>query len=447
MCAALSFFLLAFGVWKYSLWKNSVMETAGQGKINVLAHTDKEKNSDIEILAGELHAGAAVLMDADSGRILYGKEENAVLPMASTTKIMTCIIALEYGRMEDIVSVSSYAAAQPKVHLGMKPGQQFRVEDLLYSMMLESHNDSAVAIAEYVGNALSEKEAVEPKESGAWKTEWEKSQALVWRCMELMNAKAREIGCPMTFFVTPNGLDATAKTDQGEKIHATTAKELAKIMQYCLYQSTQREAFRSITGMPEYRFTDVDGKRSYACRNHNALLTMQEGAISGKTGFTGKAGYCYVGAVEKEGKHLIVALLACGWPNHKTWKWQDTAKLLKYGLTQYTYKSLAELSLPEGWDNPLLVKGLWDIVPVSVKREEIAGAMEGLLVRTDETLMVRCRREKTWQTPIKKGEVIGEICYLLDGKVMRKDRILAEGTVEEVDLWWCIRAVKDHFLL
>ena len=97
----------------------------------------------------QLYAQSAVLMDADSGRVLFEKNGYEQMPMASTTKIMTCILALENGNLEDEVTISSYAASQPKVHLGMYNGQKFHLGDLLYSLMLESHNDSAVAIAEH----------------------------------------------------------------------------------------------------------------------------------------------------------------------------------------------------------------------------------------------------------------------------------------------------------
>ena len=112
----------------------------------LLAGREEEKEENSTNI--QLYARSAVLMDADSGRVLFGKNENEPMPMASTTKIMTCILALENGNMEDMVTVSAYAAGQPKVHLGMREGQQFRLEDLLYSLMLESHNDAAVAIAE-----------------------------------------------------------------------------------------------------------------------------------------------------------------------------------------------------------------------------------------------------------------------------------------------------------
>ncbi|MDE7276814.1 MAG: D-alanyl-D-alanine carboxypeptidase, partial [Lachnospiraceae bacterium] len=115
-----------------------------------------EKETGKEAVQLQLYAQAAVLMDADSGRVLYGKNENEVLPMASTTKIMTCILALEYGNPDDIVEVSAYAASMPKVKLYMQEGEKYRLEDLLYSLMLESHNDSAVAIAEAVGGSVEE---------------------------------------------------------------------------------------------------------------------------------------------------------------------------------------------------------------------------------------------------------------------------------------------------
>ncbi len=127
-------------------------------------------------------------MDADSGRVLYGKEEETVLPMASTTKIMTCILALENGSLTDEVEASSHAASQPQVHLGMNKGDRFCLEDLLYSLMLESHNDSAVAIAEHIGGSVE-------------------------GFAELMNEKAGEIGCTDTHFITPNGLDAVEVVD------------------------------------------------------------------------------------------------------------------------------------------------------------------------------------------------------------------------------------------
>ncbi len=178
----------------------------------------------------KLYAQSAILMDAGSGRILYEKNSEEIRPMASTTKIMTCILALEYGNLEDFVEVSSYAASMPKVKLNMRAGERYYLKDLLYSLMLESHNDSAVAIAEHIGGSVEGFAA-------------------------MMNQKAKDIGCFDTFFITPNGLDAAATTPDGEtKIHSTTAADLAKIMSYCIMDSPAKEEFLNITRTPSYQF-------------------------------------------------------------------------------------------------------------------------------------------------------------------------------------------------
>lgn len=255
----------------------------------------------------KLYARSAVLMDADSGRILYEKDGHKKMPMASTTKIMTCILTLESGKTEEIVEISSYAASMPKVHLGMRAGEHYRMKDLLYSLMLESHNDSAVAIAEHVGGSVE-------------------------GFAEMMNQKAAELGCKDTFFITPNGLDAQKEIETPEGSvtveHSTTAADLAKIMSYCIVNSPQKDGFLEITRTPSHSFSNlkvkeggeaVSGGRNFSCNNHNAFLSMMEGALSGKTGFTGKAGYCYVGSLKRDDKTFVVALLACGWPNNKTY--------------------------------------------------------------------------------------------------------------------------------
>ncbi len=273
-------------------------------------NAEEEKKDDLQ-----LYAQAAVLMDADSGRVLYGKNEKAILPMASTTKIMTCILALEYGNPEQIVEASSYAASMPKVKLYVRQGEKYRLKDLLYSLMLESHNDSAVVIAEGVGGSVENFAA-------------------------MMNQKARDIGCYDSCFITPNGLDATV--NETGKTHATTAADLARIMAYCVTDSPKKEEFLEITRTLSYDFTDADGSRNFHCNNHNTFLGMMEEALSGKTGFTNNAGYCYVGALESEGRVFTVALLACGWPNNRSYKWSDMKKLAAYGMERYRYQDIYE---------------------------------------------------------------------------------------------------------
>lgn len=312
----------------------------------------QEKSDASDTLTAMLHAKSAVLMDGYTGRILYGKNEREQLPMASTTKIMTCILTLESADWEEIVEVSPYAASMPDVQLNICAGEQYRLKDLLLSLMLESHNDSAAAIAEYIGEKAVKQGIVdwtgENTLAEAGKRSMEESKGLVMAFAELMNQKALELGCEHTCFLTPNGLDASMAVEEEGKtkevMHSTTAAELAAMMRYCVSESEKAEQFLEITRTKDASFNDLAGKRNFSCVNHNRYLDMRAGALSGKTGFTGKAGYCYVGAVKEGENYLIVALLACGWPPSKTWKWQDMEKLVHYGVEQYQYVKTGESS-------------------------------------------------------------------------------------------------------
>ena len=167
----------------------------------------------------------------------------------------------------------------------------------------------------------------------------------------LMNEKAVRLGCEDTYFITPNGLDASDKNG----VHHTTAADLALIMRYCIMESPQKDAFLEITQAESHSFSDCSGAKSFSCTNHNAFLKMMDGALSGKTGFTADAGYCYVGALSSEGRTFIVALLACGWPNNKGYKWSDTRKLMTYGMENYTYQTITpehlsvEITVEQGY--------------------------------------------------------------------------------------------------
>lgn len=393
-----------------------------------------------------LYAAAAVLMDADTGRVLYGKNQDAFMANASTTKIMTCILALENAAPEDLVEVSAYAAGMPKVKLYMKQGEHFLLGDLLYSLMLESHNDTAVAIAEYVGGSMEGFAA-------------------------MMNEKAEEIGCTNTWFITPNGLDATQTiTDESgntlQLSHGTCAEDLARIMAYCTFFSPKAEAFLRITQTAAYTFSNAEG-RSFSCTNHNAFLGMMEGALSGKTGFTNKAGYCYVGALERDGKRFTIALLACGWPNHKTYKWADSKELFHYGIENFEYHSLSEASFDPDILLPLSVEngqsdriGGTAYAQVTVREgknqyhspDSFAGIAEegeapGLLLAKDEKIEVFCEVENALSAPVMQGQIVGKIRYMVGDDCLREDEIITVEAVPEIDFFWCFYRVIEKFLL
>ncbi|MBS7240425.1 MAG: D-alanyl-D-alanine carboxypeptidase [Acetatifactor sp.] len=400
-----------------------------------------------EKAVAQLYSTAAVLMDADTGRVLYGKNADVSLPMASTTKIMTCILALELADPEETVTVSSYAAGQPKVHLGLKAWESYRMEDLLYSLMLESHNDSAVAIAEHIGKKLME-------ESGET-TEEKTSREFVAAFADRMNEKARQLHCEQTYFITPNGLDAEERVEEnGEVIlrsHSTTAAELARIFAYCIRESPKSEDFLKITREPNYCFTA--NNRTFSLTNHNAFLQMMEGALSGKTGFTGKAGYCYVGALERDGKTFVVALLACGWPNHKTWKWKDTRELMNYGLDHYEYRDVDSDTVAKTKLLPIpVILGQTDrlgetayvpvrvVFPVSEWREKI-------LLSEEEEIRVSCTVSSHLTAPVSAGTKVGMMQVTVGEDVLFETDIETTASILRIDFEWCLSKIWNSFLL
>ena len=401
----------------------------------VLAEKQKEPE------AQTLYSKSCAMVDGDSGRLLYGKEAQTALPNASTTKILTCIVAMEQCKPDEVVTFSAKAASQPKVHLGAKKGEQFYMQDLWYGLMLESYNDCAYAIAEHVAGSA------------------EKFAAL-------MNEKAKKIGCTDSHFVTPNGLDA--KDEQGE--HHTTAYDLCRIMSYCAWKSPVSKQFLEVTQTRSHTFQSLEGT-GYAVSNKNALLDMMDHVITGKTGYTSKAGYCYVAALEEGGRHYAIALLACGWPNHKTYKWSDARTLFSYGLENYSYHSLTEASYEKDLLDPIPVKdaqtaypGEEFLVPVKIepgsiqKGEERHDGVEfvafkenkkesiGILLKDGEKIETRSRVVSDLTAPVQKGTVVGEIVYLAGDTLLYREEIVTAETVERIDFFWCFTKVCRIFL-
>ena len=364
----------------------------------------------------QLYALSAVLMDGDSGRVLYEKNGETPLANASTTKVLTCIVALESAPGDDYVQVSQNAVSQSEVKLGLQKGEQYYLEDLLYSLMLKSHNDTAVAIAEHCGGTVE-------------------------GFARMLNRKAKQIGCEDTYFITPNGLDAE---DENGK-HHTTAKDLALIMRYAIRNRT----FLHIAQTRDYTFSEITGKRTFYVHNTNALLDRMEGVLAGKTGYTSQAGYCYVCAWEKEGRTFIVSLLGCGWPNHKNYKWSDTEKLLSFGDYNFDYKTY--------WQEPqtkrvLVTDGVADNREIGAEvylRGKCSVTAEDrkkeILLRKGETVTCRTEIPSKVTAPVLAGAKLGRIAYYLDGKLIDAYPVYAEKSVEKISFKWYAEKVFHDF--
>jgi len=320
---------------------------------------------------GSLYAKEALLMDGDTGRVLYEKDGYTRAAMASTTKIMTAVYVIENCDLNDIARVSQHAAAQPKVHMGAAEGEQYKVQDLLYALMLESYNDCAVVLAEHVSGSVD-------------------------KFCKAMTEKARELGCEDTNFETPNGLDSDS--------HYTTPYDLAKITKYAL----ENETFSDIVRTREYSFSEYSGKRQITVSNKDSFLSRYEGAIGVKTGFTGKAGYCFVGAVKSDGRYLISVVLGSGWPPHKTYKWDDTIALMKYGEANYTkcqiipsQKRIGQIEVSHGTSST---------VPVYID-----GSRTSLLSAEDK-VETKLHMKKQLEAPVRKNQKAGTLSIYVNGE-------------------------------
>ncbi len=272
----------------------------------IILNTTVQASDNKEKSTPKVDALGSVLIDAQTGRVLWGKNENKELAMASTTKIMTAIIALENGNLDDTVKISSRAIRAPETKMHLSLDEEIKLEYLLYGLMMQSYNDTAIAIAEHVFGSVE-------------------------KFCDVMTKKAKEIGAEHTCFETPNGLDS--------ENHYSTAKDMAMIAKYAL----QNKKFRQIISTPN--LTVSSNKKTYEFINKNRLLREVNGATGVKTGFTGKAGHCFVGSVKRDGMELISVVLGSGWGlKGKEQKWIDTKEILSYGFDNFKYQQIVNIN-------------------------------------------------------------------------------------------------------
>lgn len=377
----------------------------------------KSGDAFLPLKSNELYALSACLMDADSGRVLYDKNADEVRAMASTTKIMTLIVALEYANENDIVTVSPYAASMPDVQLNIRAGEQYRLGDLYYAMMLESFNDVAVTIAEYIGECYALNQDDRTANTDIKARSYDDSKKYVHTFAKLMNEKAKELGCENTYFITPNGLDAE---DENGK-HSTTAKELAVIASYAI----KNERFNDIIGTRQYSFCEVNGTRNCSAYNKDAFLNQMNGAFGIKTGFTGNAGYCFVGALKSDGRTFISVVLGSGWPSNRTYKWKDTRKLMEYGINNFFPRTV--FSTIEDYKDVRVKDGMEESTSTCIK-----GDLSLILCDADDVRVVY-ELEDYIDAPVRVGDVVGKAIIYVNGQRMGSFPITAAAAVERAN--------------
>lgn len=331
----------------------------------------------------ETNAKAYVLVNAETMGIVFGKNYNKKLPIASTTKIMTALILAEQNTPQKIIKVTKEMVAVEGSSMGLMQGDLVSYNDLLYGMLLASGNDAANAVAYAIGGSLE-------------------------NFAKIMNKKAKEIGLKDTNFVTPSGLD--------DDDHYSTAYDLALLTSYALKNQAFKKAVSSYKatlnyGNPPYRRT---------LTNHNKLLIEFEDAIGVKTGFTKKSGRCLVSAACRDGKMVICVTLND--PND----WEDHKNLLNLGLNSvvnYTLKEQIPIT------NLSVIGGEKDKVNVYCDFNSVC-----LLENEIDNLTYKIHYNKNLFAPIYKDQVVGEITYQLNNKIIKSFNITAKETVNAVKI-------------
>ena len=327
-----------------------------------------------------VEAQSAIVIDCKTGRVLYEKNAYQKRPMASTTKIMTAIVALENGNLQDDVKISKRAASIGGSVIKLRENEIYKLEDLMYGLLMKSGNDAAIAIAEHIGGSVQ-------------------------NFVEMMNKKAQELNANDTHFINPHGLD--------KDMHYTTAYDLANIACYAM----QNDTFSKIVATKSK--TIRDGK---CFNNTNELLHLYEGCNGVKTGFTNKAGRCLVTSVKREDDNYISVVLGCETKNKRA---QSSKEILDYAYQNYKRYELINneelytmIDVLKGKRNDVAIYPV-DTIKLPLNQEEY------------QNIRINCNIDYKKIAPIKKGQNMGSIEFIVGDKVIAKTQFITKYAVEK----------------
>ena len=317
-------------------------------------------------------AKAAILMHADSGRVLYEKNADEHMLIASTTKIMTAIVVLEHCELDDLVEVDSRSAGIEGSSMYLKAGESYTVEDLLYGLLLVSGNDAASALALHVADSMEE-------------------------FAELMNAKAAELGMTESSFKNAHGLD--------EEGHYSTARDMAKLAAYCM----GNEDFARIAGTVSHTV----GEQTLV--NHNRLLREYDGCLGLKTGYTMAAGRTLVTCAERDGARYVCVTL------NDPADWDDHKALYDWAFANYSFAEVIPAGL--SYEVPL-ISGAEMTAPAETEGAAYA------LIQNGESYDMELELPAFAFAPISEGERAGRAVACSDGQEIASVRIVYSEDVE-----------------
>lgn len=342
-----------------------------------------------------------LLMDYDTMSILDSKEMHKLQYPASTTKVMTAILALENGNLDDIVTVDQEVVDLTYgSHIALEPGEELPLRDVLYALLVRSANDGALAIAKHISGSLDD-------------------------FVKLMNEKAVEIGALNTNFVNPHGLH--------DENHVSTAYDLAMIARYAMENPTFREYVNTtaytieateVKGEPRYLHTTNRLLRSDMTIDYDGQVIpiTYRGAQGVKTGYTGEASNCLISYAERDGQNLLAVVLKA----QSTNVYIDTHRLLNYGFDNFDTRSIAYRN--EFIGNIDIENGSVSLVGGILGDDIIQPMRKVDMDKIDRKMNLR----SNLQAPIKEGEIIGVMEYYKDGEIIGQSNILSTMDVEEI---------------
>lgn len=327
-------------------------------------------------------ARSAIVMEARTHQVIYERDAHAARFPASTTKIMTLIVALEKGNLDDVVTVSSHASGTEGSTIWLEPGDQMTLRELLYGMMLRSGNDATVAVAEHIAGSVDAFAA-------------------------LMTQKAHEIGAVDTNFENANGLPSDN--------HYTTAYDLALITAY----GYSLPGFEEIVSTKEISFPWVKDD-THLLRNENQMLWLYEGGNGVKTGYTMDAGRCLVSGAKRDGVQLVSVVL------DSNWMWNDSILLLNYGFSHLAHVTL--LHQGETVGEVKLRGSTRKKLPVCTAENVVMPVIEG---KTRENFTTAAELPAMLPAPVAKGDVVGRLHIYEDGQEVDAVDLVAAQSAEQ----------------
>jgi D-alanyl-D-alanine carboxypeptidase len=338
-------------------------------KIKAVDNNKNSTNKNIYV-----DARCAIALDSKSKVVLYEKNAYELVPMASTTKIMTALVALKYGDLDRKIEISSKSANMRGSTVGYKKGEKISLKELIYGLMLRSGNDAAIAIAEGMGGSV-----------GGF--------------AKLMNEYAGEIGILNTHFETPHGLDSDE--------HYSTAYDLAIVTS----KAKENKIFNQIVSSKDVNGESYGFTRSY--HNINKILYQLPEADGVKTGYTGKAGKCLVTSAKVQGNDVIVVVLNC------TPRWKETIKIYDYVNKNYEFKKM--FSKGESAAEVVLDK---DILKLQYKDDVV------IPIKASAEYTVKIIKPEKINHSINKGDRVGRLDVYADGRLIYSDSLEAMNNIK-----------------